>query len=147
MARPTKFRRVEFFPEDTYFIPWGKPKCEMEEVVLKVEELEAVRLRDIEKLTQEECAQRMHISRQTFQNVIDSAREKIARALTQGSAIKIKGGNYTTKLCKFRCEDCGSIYQINYERDKYFCQVCGSENVICSKKAGFCRKWCRQVDS
>jgi len=56
MARPTKFRRVEFFPENDYFVPWGKPKCEIEEIVLKVEELEAIRLKDKEELNQEECA-------------------------------------------------------------------------------------------
>ena len=47
MARPTKFRKVEFFPSNTYFVPWGKSKCEIEEIKLKVEELEAMRLKDI----------------------------------------------------------------------------------------------------
>ena len=96
MPRPTKFRRVEFFPENTYFVPWGKRKCEIEEIVLKVEELEAMRLKDIEELNQEECAQRMQVSRQTFQNIIDSARKKVAVALTEGNAIRISGGDYTT---------------------------------------------------
>ena len=41
MARPIKCRKVEFFPKDTYFVPLGKPKCKIEEVVLKIEELEA----------------------------------------------------------------------------------------------------------
>ncbi|WP_425292368.1 DUF134 domain-containing protein [Clostridium sporogenes] len=100
MARPTKFRKVEFFPESNYFVPWGKPKCQIEEIFLKVEELEAIRLKDIEKLTQEECAQKMDISRQTFQNIIDAARNKVAIALTEGKAIRITGGHYTTKLCK-----------------------------------------------
>jgi len=142
MARPTKFRRVEFFPQDTYFVPWGKPKCEMEEVVLNVEELEAMRLKDIEKLTQEGCAERMDISRQTFQNIIDSARKKIAIALTEGKAIRISGGHYTTNLCKFKCKDCGTTYEINYEQDKKNCPACGSPKVMCSKKADFCKRWC-----
>lgn len=90
MVRPTKFRRVEFFPENTYFVPWGKPKCEIEEIVLKVEELEAMRLKDIEELNQEQCAERMQVSRQTFQNIIDSSRKKIATALTEGKAIDRK---------------------------------------------------------
>lgn len=144
MARPTKVRRVGFFPESTYFIPWGKSKCEIEEVVLNVEELEAIRLKDIEKLTQEECAERMDISRQTFQNVIDSAREKVAKALTDGKAIRISGGYYSTNYCKFKCMDCGNIYQVNYERDKYNCPVCGSSKIMCSKKAGFCKRWCKE---
>lgn len=144
MARPKKFRKVEFFPEYTYFVPWGKPKCEVEEIILNVEELEAMRLRDIEKLTQEECADRMNVSRQTFQNIIDSAREKVSKALMEGRSIKIGGGHYTTEYCKFRCLDCNYIYQINFERDKHKCPSCGSANVICNKKTEFCGRWCRR---
>lgn len=142
MPRPTKFRRVEFFPEDNYFVPWGKRKCEIEELLLKVEELEAMRLKDIEELNQEECAEKMQVSRQTFQNIIDSARKKVALALTEGKAIRITGGYYTTNLCKFKCMNCGEVYDINYQQDKYTCPVCGSDKVLCSKKADFCRKWC-----
>ena len=142
MARPTKFRRVEFFPENNYFIPWGKPKCEIEEIVLKVEEQEAMRLKDIEDLNQEECAEKMNVSRQTFQNIIDNARKKVAIALTEGKAIKINGGHYTTNHCKFKCMDCDTTYEIKYEQDKLSCPKCGSSQIVCSKKAGFCRRWC-----
>ena len=142
MPRPTKFRRVEFFPEDNYFVPWGKPKCEIEEIVLRVEELEAMRLKDIEELNQEECAEKMQVSRQTFQNIIDAARKKVAVALTEGKAIRISGGYYTTNHCKFKCMDCGEVYEINYEQDKITCPNCGSQRIMCSKKAGFCRRWC-----
>jgi predicted DNA-binding protein (UPF0251 family) len=143
MARPTKFRRVEFFPEDDYFVPCGKSKCEIEEIALKVEELEAMRLKDIEELNQEECAEKMEVSRQTFQNIIDSARKKVALALTEGKAIRISGGHYTTKLCKFKCAECGIIYEINFDQDRFTCPSCGSDKVMCSKKAEFCRNWCR----
>ena len=145
MARPTKFRRVEAFPMSDYFIPMGKPKCELEEVLLKIEELEAMRLKDIEDLNQEECAERMQISRQTFQNVIDSARKKIAIALSEGKAIRISGGHYTTNQCKFKCMDCGNIYEVNFEQDKDACPACKSGKVLCSKKADFCTKWCRST--
>lgn len=146
MPRPTKYRTVEFFPEDTYFVPWGKPKCEIEEVDLKVEELEAMRLKDIIGLNQEECADRMHVSRQTFQNIIDSARKKVAVALTEGNAIRISGGNYRANFCKFKCFNCGNVYEINYEQDKYTCPACGSGKVMCSKKAEFCSKWCKPTE-
>ncbi|RDY24095.1 DUF134 domain-containing protein [Romboutsia maritimum] len=146
MSRPTKFRRVDFFPENDYFVPIGKPKCELEEVVLKVEELEAMRLKDIEALNQEQCAQRMKVSRQTFQNIIDSARKKVSIALTQGKAININGGHYTTNHCKFRCLDCGEMYFINYEQDKTSCPNCGSHKVMCNKKAEFCGRWCNRSD-
>lgn len=142
MPRPVKFRRVEFFPESNYFVPFGKPKCEIEEVVLKVEELEAMRLKDIEELNQEECAEKMQVSRQTFQNIIDSARKKVAIALTEGKAIRIEGGNYTTNHCKYKCMECGEIYDINFQQDKEACPKCKSSQVLCSKKAGFCGQWC-----
>ena len=147
VPRPIKYRRVEFFPEDTYFVPWGKPKCEIKETILKVEELEAMRLKDIEELNQEECAERMQVSRQTFQNIIDSARKKIAIALTEGNAISISGGNYRATFCKFKCFNCGEVYEINYEQDKNSCPACGSQKVMCSKKAGFCQKWCNKTES
>jgi len=89
MARPVKNRRVENLPEYTYFVPAGIRKCEIEEIFIKVEELEAMRLKDVEDLNQEECAMRMLVSRQTFQNIIDSARKKIAIALIEGKAINI----------------------------------------------------------
>ena len=101
MPRPTKFRKVEFFPDSTYFVPWGKPKCEIEEIVLKLEELEAMRLKDIEELNQEECAERMQISRQTFQNIIDSARKKTAMALTE--VICEKKADFCNNWC--RCKE------------------------------------------
>lgn len=77
MPRPVKCRRVEKIPEYTYFIPAGRRKYEIEDITIKIEELEAMRLKDIEKLNQEECAERMQVSRQTFQNIIDSARKKL----------------------------------------------------------------------
>ncbi|MBH1939429.1 DUF134 domain-containing protein [Mobilitalea sibirica] len=143
MPRPTKFRRVEFFPKDTYFAPSGRPRCELEEITLKVEELEAMRLKDIEELNQEECAERMQVSRQTFQNIIDAARKKVAIALSEGKAIHISGGNYTTGQCRFKCYDCDSLYEINYAQDKEVCPKCQSTNVRCSKKSEFCNKWCK----
>lgn len=143
MARPTKFRKVDFFPRNAYFVPLGKEKCNLEETVLKVEELQAMRLKDMEGLTQEECAAKMQISRQTFQNIIDSARKKVTIALSNGNAIKINGGDYTTNFCKFKCFGCGNIYEIKYEQDRYNCPNCGDKRVVCNKKATFCKMWCR----
>lgn len=144
MARPIKSRKVEFFPEDIYFVPMGKPKCKIEEVDLKIEELEAMRLKDIEGLKQEDCAKKMQISRQTFQNIIDEARKKVAVALSEGKAIHINGGNYTSYHCVFYCTDCNDAYPIRFEQDKRICPNCGSEKVNCNKKTTGCNKWCQQ---
>lgn len=142
MARPVKIRKVEFFPETSYFMPVGKPKCQVEETYLKVEELEAMRLKDIENLNQEECAVKMGVSRQTFQNIIDSARKKVAIALTEGRAISIVGGNYTSKHCSFTCKVCGLEYELKYEQDKVKCPSCGSEEIACNKSGDICKKHC-----
>jgi predicted DNA-binding protein (UPF0251 family) len=94
MPRPLKCRRVAFLPEATYFKPAGIPLRLLDEVILSVEEAEAIRLKDLEGLEQEQGAEKMNISRPTFQRVLASARQKIADALLNGRAIRIEGGNF-----------------------------------------------------
>lgn len=94
MVRPRLCRRVRFNPNITYFKPRGIPLKELEEVILPVDEYEAVRLKDLEGFEQEECAKKMNISQPTFHRLVLSARKKIADAVINGKAIKIEGGNY-----------------------------------------------------
>ncbi len=75
-----------------YFKPRGIPLDRLEEVTLKLDEWEALRLADWEGLYQEEAAGRMGISRQTFGNIIESAHKKIADVLLHAKALKIEGG-------------------------------------------------------
>lgn len=74
--------------------PQGISRGDLQEVILKVEELEAIRLKDLLRLEQEECARHMQVSRSTFQRVLNDARYKIAEALINGNAIRIEGGDY-----------------------------------------------------
>jgi predicted DNA-binding protein (UPF0251 family) len=62
-----------------------------------VEELEAIRLKDMYKLDQSACANRMGISRGTFQRILQSGRQKIAIALICGQTIFIQGEHYRLK--------------------------------------------------
>jgi len=94
-------------PQITYFKPAGVPLRLLKEVCLSVEEAEAIRLKDLEGLEQEECAQRMHISRPTFHRVLGSARKKVAESLINGKAIRIDGGNFEMATSRFRCDDAG----------------------------------------
>jgi predicted DNA-binding protein (UPF0251 family) len=103
MGRPPLWRRVDFIPEITYFKPAGIPLAQLQEVRLSVEEAEAIRLKDIEKLEQEECAQKMNISRTTFARVLTLARQKVADALLNGKGIRIEGGNFEMAARRFRC--------------------------------------------
>lgn len=142
MPRPTKLRIINFMPENRYFVPLGVPKCNLEVVTLKLEELEAMRLKDIEELSQEECAERMQVSRQTFQLIIDEARRKTAVALTNGKAIHIEGGNYTFNICRYRCEACGNAFDEAYEKELHVCPKCGSTEMLCIDQGSFCHKRC-----
>ena len=94
MSRPPKCRRVAFLPNVTYFKPAGIPLRTLDEICLSMEEVEAIRLKDLEGLEQEQGAEKMNISRPTFQRVLTSARQKISDALLNGKAIRIEGGNF-----------------------------------------------------
>ena len=74
MARPTKWRRIENFPVIPYFIPSEKDIAEVPANILKLEELEAIRLKDLEGLEQSECAEKWSVA-QPF-NVSSCRQEK-----------------------------------------------------------------------
>ena len=103
MGRQPIWRRVGFIPLTTYFQPFGVPAARRQEVCLSVEEAEAIRLKDLERLEQQECADKMNISRTTFSRVLRSSRQKVADALLNGKAIRLEGGNYEMALRPFRC--------------------------------------------
>jgi predicted DNA-binding protein (UPF0251 family) len=94
MVRPRRCRRVGFEPNVTYFKPAGIRMIDLEESILTVDEFEAVRLKDLEGLEQEDAAKKMNISQPTFHRLLLSARKNIADAIVNGKAIKIEGGVY-----------------------------------------------------
>ena len=92
MSRPLKKRNVAFDPEVTLFIPSGVPRCGMDTVTFGVDEIEALRLTDMEGMYQGQAAEAMGISRQTLGNILSSARRKASEALTGGKAMRIQAG-------------------------------------------------------
>lgn len=96
MARPQKLRMIAKEPEVTYFKPRAVPLSELEEVTIGIDEIEALRLNDFEKLNQTDAAKKMNVHQSTVQRILETAREKIADALCNGKAIRIEGGNYKT---------------------------------------------------
>ena len=92
MPRPVQPRTIEFVPRVTFFKPAGIPRVELEEVALTLDELEAVRLADLNGLYQEKAAPKMDISRSAFARILESARKKIADALIHGKSLKLEGG-------------------------------------------------------
>jgi predicted DNA-binding protein (UPF0251 family)/predicted Fe-Mo cluster-binding NifX family protein len=94
MPRPRKCRRINNTPEVTYFKPRGVPLRELAEIYLPLEGFEAVRLADYEGMNHEAAAREMHVSRQTFGRILAAARGTVAKALVDGLALRIHGGNY-----------------------------------------------------
>ncbi len=92
MPRPICLRRIEGIPDYTLFKPAGIPSVKLELIVLAFDEIEALRLVDLEGMYQEQAAERMNVSRRTFARILDSAHKKVALALVRGKALKIEGG-------------------------------------------------------
>jgi len=89
MPRPRLCRKIKFNPNITYFKPQGIPMRSLKEIELTAEEVEALRLKNIEELDQIECAKKMKTSQSTLQRILTSAYKKISQAIIDGKAIKI----------------------------------------------------------
>ena len=133
MSRPVKLRYVAQLPSTAFFRPVGIPASSLQEVRLSLEEAESIRLKDLEGLEQEECAERMHISRPTFHRILESARSKLADALINGKAIQIEGGNFGLPQSPFKCNNDGHEWNVPFEtlarRLPLSCPTCSSVNI------------------
>ncbi len=130
-GRPRCPRRVQSEPAVSYFKPQGVPLKELEVIRLSLEELEAVRLSDLEGMNQEDAAQRIGISRRALWEDLQNARRKIVDALVSGKAIEIKGGNYALES-RWRCicHECESEWEVPVGNDDQIrCPSCGSEEI------------------
>ena len=94
MVRPRKRRTISRPPRPAVYKPAGVPLDALRQVMLLPEELEALRLADLEGLTQAEAAGRMGVSRSTFQRIVTQARHQVAAALIEGQALQIEGGTF-----------------------------------------------------
>jgi predicted DNA-binding protein (UPF0251 family) len=77
-------------PRAMIYKPAGIPLDGLRRVGLLAEELEALRLIDLEDLTQEDAAERMNVSRSTFQRIVTHARRQVALALVEGAALVVE---------------------------------------------------------
>ena len=94
MPRPRRRCLIRRMPRANYFKPVGVRMRDLQEVVLSVEEFEAVRLKDFEGLDQVEAAEKMGISQSTFHRLLLLARRKMADSIISGKALKIEGGSF-----------------------------------------------------
>ncbi len=105
MPRPMKWRSVCCMPENSRFGPLGPDAKKNGFVNMTVDEYETIRLIDLERFTQQECAARMNVARTTVQGIYFEARKKLAESIGRGKVLLIGGGEY--KLCDENEEGCG----------------------------------------
>ncbi|MCU0915942.1 MAG: DUF134 domain-containing protein [Planctomycetes bacterium] len=92
MPRPCCLRHIGFKPPTGLFGPVGVSVCALEQVTLTLDEVEALRLADLNGLYQEQAAAQMKVSRPTFARIVEQARRKVAEALIHGKTLRLEGG-------------------------------------------------------
>jgi predicted DNA-binding protein (UPF0251 family) len=90
---------VNFSPDVYYFKPQGIPLHALEEIVLSPDELEAIKLYEVDQLEQTKAAIKMEISQPTFARILASANKKVAEAIIKGKAIRIEKSLQSTDKC------------------------------------------------
>ena len=94
MPRPRDCRRVGCMPQANFYKPRGVPLSVLQNIILNFDELEAIRLTDLQGLYQEQAAKKMNVSRQTFGRILAEARAIIAEGLVMGKVLRIQGGHF-----------------------------------------------------
>jgi uncharacterized protein len=130
VSRPPIERSVAGIPRITLFKPAGVPARELDRLKLAVDELEAIRLVDLEGLSHERAAEALGVSRQTVGRVLERGRAKVADALVGGKAIEISGGQYRVEPQQLRCFACQEEWPMrDMGPDAASCPRCGSDEV------------------
>jgi predicted DNA-binding protein (UPF0251 family) len=132
MPRPRKHRRLLRKPHPIIFKPVGVPLDSLGRVTLLHEELEAIRLADLEGLHQQDGADQMGVSRSTFQRMLKEARHKVTRALVKGLALHVEGGTFRVTAVRWHCVNCGHDWDLVHgsgRRQPEMCPTCGSQAV------------------
>ncbi len=133
MPRPKKNRVISNLPSATAFLPEGENSDLREEsvVVLRLDELEALRLADLEGLYHQHAAEHMHVSRQTFGNILSGARRKIAECIILGKGLHIEGGSVEVKTRGFHCKRCRHSWGTGEAPPKpRECPACHSREIL-----------------
>ena len=129
MTRPKKDRIIQHPPLYVDFKPAGIRRRSLETVLLSIDEYEAIRLTDYQKMEHAQAADEMEISRSTFTRLVEEARAKIAQFLVEGKHLSITGGNIHFRGNVYQCRDCDTNFNTDIENQITKCPVCGSENI------------------
>jgi predicted DNA-binding protein (UPF0251 family) len=109
------------------FKPFGIPIHDLEPVILLLEEYEAIRLTDYEGMSQEQAAEKMNVSRPTFTRIYEQARRSVAKAMVEGKAFFIEGGDFVTDDYWYRCSECEKLLISKMHLTS--CHYCNSEKL------------------
>lgn len=112
MSRPRKRRRLRHPPESAVFKPLGAPLESLDRITLLHEELEALRLADLERCHQADAAKQMGVSRSTFQRMVTGARHKVAQALVNRAALQLEGGAFRVTSAHWYCTKCDHRWEL-----------------------------------
>ncbi len=129
MGRRPKPRVIGFLPLFTCFVPstgLGRPTpSDGKTIALGLDELEALRLSHLENLDQALAAKALGVSRPTFGRILGAAHKKLARALVEGAAIVIRGGEVIVDPRPRICKACGRVLPPDGRQDDPMkCPVC-----------------------
>jgi predicted DNA-binding protein (UPF0251 family) len=139
MPRPPIERLIGAPPRATLFKPAGVPARDLERVPLALDELEAIRLVDLEGLSHEQAAAVMGVSRQTIGRILEQGRARVAEALVASKAILIGGGSYRVAPRRLCCLTCGNAWCTEETAVNATCPSCGSATVsTCWDPVGGC---------
>lgn len=109
MPRPRKQRRICCRPAYSCFKPNGVPMAQLETIALAPDEMEAIRLVDLNGLNQLAAAQELGVSRQTLGNTIARARNKVAQALVKGMALDLHSSSTLSSTAEAGEQSCTGL--------------------------------------
>lgn len=134
--RPPKCRSIGFDPAITVFKPRGVPAGGLITVELQLDELEAIRLADYQKLHHAVAGQKMGVSRATFGRILEQARAKVADALLHGKALQFRGGDVVSaEALAYECLPCNAAFEVpEGTRLPPSCPHCAGDKVAVVRK-------------
>jgi len=131
MGRHTRMRYVKYPPQNFYFESSESTLSSNSSVILTIAEFESMRLKHYISLSQTDSADKMQVSQPTFSRILETAHQKVTKALFEGKQIKIHGGNIDIKqgFIGYGCLNCNEEWNdpnASIER-KAYCQRCNSD--------------------
>jgi predicted DNA-binding protein (UPF0251 family) len=129
MPRRKRNRRIQVPPVIKGMSVYGVRGRKSNEVILHIEEYEAIRLLDYQNLTQEEAAVFMDVSRPTLTRIYEEARNKVATAFVEGRDLLFRGGDFYFDKNWHKCNSCQASFS-DYSDEVSTCPVCNSDKVI-----------------